>query len=148
MDADPQEPALPYTPTNTGRRARVGYLGFEGIGFDGLWPLFCGLIASIGLGLRFFVGAQSAASHWPSKTALAALPLCAGYGYLRFLVQGRPPHFKGDLLHAALQLRLDFADPPLRALPILPRIVAAAEAPRRAADHAHPKRERRRLRGA
>jgi hypothetical protein len=143
MDADPQEPALPYTPTNTGRRARVGYLGFEGVGFEALWPLFCGLAASIGLGLRFFVSARPEAGTWPARTALAALPLCAGYCYLRFLVQGRPPHFKRDLLEAAMRLRLDFGDPPVRALPVLPRVVAAAEPPRRAADLAHPMRRRR-----
>ena len=143
MEADQSEPALPYTPSNTGRRARVGYLGFEGVGFEGLWPLFAGLVLSIALALRFFLGAGAAAGHWPAKTAWAALPLAAGFGYLRFLVQGRPPHFKGDLLRTALALRVDFSDPPVRAVPLLPRIIDGAEgAPPHAgpADLRHPMR--------
>ena len=141
MEADPQEPGLPYTPSNTGRRARVGYLGFEGVGFDGLWPLFAGLILSISLALRFFLGADAGAGHWLAKTVAAALPLAAGFGDLRFLVQGRPPHFKGDLLRTALALRLDFSDPPVRALPLLPRVFAeasGASGPARSADLRHP----------
>jgi hypothetical protein len=144
MQADQQESALPYTATNTGRRARVGYLGFDGIGFEALWPLFAGLVLSIGLGLRFFLGAESAAGHWPAKTVVALLPFFAGYSYLRFLVQGRPPHFKGDLLEAVIAARLDFSDPPLRAFPLLPRVVAREAGPARAADQRHPMEEARR----
>jgi hypothetical protein len=140
MDLEPHEPVLPYTPTNTGRRARVGYLGLEGIGFEALWPLFGGLAASVGLGLWFFVGSRPAPGAWPSKTIEAAFPVCAGYGYLRFLVQGRPPHFKRDLAARALRLRLDFADPPLPVLPIIPRVVDAAEEPGRSRDGKHPMR--------
>lgn len=143
METDPKEPVLPYTPSNTGRRARVGYLGFEGVGFEGLWPLFAGMIMSIALALRLFLGADAAAGHWQAKTAWAALPLAAGFGYLRFLVQGRPPHFKGDLLRTALALRLDFSDPPVRAVPLLPRIIEGAEgeAPGgRPSDPRHPMR--------
>jgi len=138
---DAGEPALPYTPSNTGRRARVGYLGFEGVGFNALWPLFAGLIASIALALDFFLGDGAAAGHWPAKTAVALLPFAAGFAYLRFLVAGRPPHFKGDLLETALGLRLDLADPPLRWLPICPRVLvraAAATGPGRAGDLRHP----------
>lgn len=138
METDMQEPALPYTPSNTGRRARVGYLGFEGVGFEGLWPLFAGLILSIALGLRLFVGAGPGAGHWLARTAACALPVGAGYGYLRFLVQGRPPHFKGDLLQAALGTRADFSDPPIRALPLLPRLAQAAPEPARLAEAPHP----------
>lgn len=138
---DPEEPALPYTPSNTGRRARVGYLGFDGVGFNALWPLFAGLIASIALALDFFLVDGAAAGHWPAKTAAAALPFAAGFAYLRFLVAGRPPHFKGDLWATVLDMRLDLADPPLRCLPICPRIVvraAAATGPGRAGDLRHP----------
>jgi hypothetical protein len=145
MDADPEEPTLPYTPSNTGRRAKVGYLGFDGVGFDDLWPLFAGLILSIALALRFFLGAGADGSHWLAKTLAAALPFAAGFGYLRFMVQGRPPHFKGDLWATALGLRLDFTDPPLRCLPVLPRIVldaAADSGPGRAAALLHPMRVR------
>jgi hypothetical protein len=127
MAPDSDEPLLPYTPSNTGRRARVGYLGFDGVGFNDLWPLFAGLVASIGLGLRFFVG-ESAGPHWLLRTLEAAAPLAAGFAYLRLLVVGKPPHFKGDLWVTALALRLDFTDPPLRLLPILPRIVADGSA--------------------
>jgi len=148
MEADQHEPALPYTATNTGRRARVGYLGFDGIGFEALWPLFAGLVLTIGLGLRFFVGAESATGNWPAKTVIALLPFCAGYCYLRFLVQGRPPHFKGDLLEAAIGARLDFSDPPYRAVPLLPRVVAREAGPARAADQSHPMEEARRRRAA
>ncbi len=144
MSTDPEEPALPYTPSNTGRRARVGYLGFDGVGFNALWPLFVGLILSIALALSFFMGEGGAAgSHWLAKTALAALPFASGFGYLRFLVAGRPPHFKGDLWATALDVRLDFTDPPRRGLPVWPRFAinaAAASGPGRAADLEHPMR--------
>jgi hypothetical protein len=143
MSTDPEEPTLPYTPSNTGRRARVGYLGFDGVGFNALWPLFGGLVLSIALALRFFLGDGSNGSHWLAKTVLAALPFACGFGYLRFLVAGRPPHFKGDLWATALDLRLDFTDPPLRSLAVFPRIVveaSAASGPGRAADLPHPMR--------
>ena len=48
---------------------------------------------------------------------MAALPFAAGFGYLRLLVVGKPPHYKGDLWATALDLRLDFTDPPRRAVP-------------------------------
>ena len=132
---------LPYTPSNTGRKARVGYLGFDGVGFNDLWPLFAGLVASIALALKFFIGDGADGSHWVAKTVAAALPFAAGFGYLRLFVVGRPPHFKGDLWVTALGLRLDFTDPPLRAFPIWPRVVldaTAASGPGRAADLRHP----------
>ena len=141
MPADPEEPVLPYTPSNTGRRARVGYLGFDGVGFNDLWPLFTGLVLSIALALKFFMGAAAGGAHWLARTVEAALPFAAGFGYLRFLVVGRPPHFKGDLWAGALGLRLDFTDPPRIGLSILPRIVidaTAASGPGRAADLRHP----------
>ena len=143
MSTDPEEPALPYTPSNTGRRARVGYLGFDGVGFNALWPLFAGLVLSIGLALKLFMGDGAAGGHWLARTVAAALPFAGGFGYLRFLVAGRPPHFKGDLWATALDLRLDFTDPPLRALPLWPRILASAASasgPGRAADLMHPMR--------
>jgi hypothetical protein len=139
--AEAEEPALPYTPSNTGRRARVGYLGFDGVGFNALWPLFAGLVASIALALDLFLGDGAAEGHWPSRTVVAALPFVAGFAYLRFLVAGRPPHFKGDLWATVLGLRLDLSDPPLRFLPVWPRIAvraAAATGPERAADLRHP----------
>ena len=138
---DPEEPLLPYTPSNTGRRARVGYLGFDGVGFNALWPLFAGLIASIALALDFFLGDGGGVNHWLAKTLVAALPAAGGFGYLRFFVAGRPPHFRGDLWATVLDLRLDLTDPPRRSLPICPRIVvnaAAATGPGRAADLRHP----------
>jgi hypothetical protein len=135
------EPVLPYTPSNTGRRARVGYLGLDGVGFNDLWPLFLGLVVSIGAGLKLFIGEGSGAGHWLAKTLAAAAPAAAGFGYLRLLVMGRPPHFRGDLWATLLSLRLDFSDPPLRRLPLLPRVFvdgAAASGPARAADQRHP----------
>jgi hypothetical protein len=141
MNTDQEEPALPYTPSNTGRRARVGYLGFDGVGFNDLWPLFAGLIATLALALKFFVGEGADGGSWVARTILAVLPLSLGIAYLRLLVVGRPPHFKGDLWATALDLRLDFTDPPRRALPILPRLVldaTAATGPGRAADLRHP----------
>ncbi len=143
MPDEPEEPALPYTPSNTGRRARVGYLGFVGVGFNELWPLFAGFILSLALALKFFLGEAAAPGHWLGKTLLAAVPFACGFGYLRFLVAGRPPHFKGDLWATALDLRLDFCDPPLRFLPIVPRLsaqAAAASGPARPADLSHPMR--------
>jgi hypothetical protein len=140
MPPEPEEPVLPYTPSNTGRRARVGYLGFDGVGFNDLWPLFAGLILSIALALRFFV-ADRAGGHWLPRTLVAALPFACGFGYLRFLVVRRPPHFKGDLWEGALRLRLDFTDPPVRGFPVVPRIFVdqgAALGPGRAAGLRHP----------
>jgi len=141
MEFDSPEPVLPYTPSNTGRRARVGYLGFDGVGFNDLWPLFAGLILSIGLALKFFVAGRAGA-HWPERTLLASLPFAAGFCYLRFLVVGRPPHFKGDLWAGALGLTIDFTDPPRAGLGLLPRIFidgSAASGPGRAADLRHPR---------
>ena len=43
MDAELEEPSLPYTPSNTGRRARVtGYPGLKGSSSTTPWPLFVG----------------------------------------------------------------------------------------------------------
>lgn len=147
MDTEAQEPALPYTPSNTGRRARVGYLGFDGVGFDSLWPLFLGLVLSVALSLHLFLGPEAARGRWLSRTLFSACPVALGYGYLRFLVQGRPPHFKGDLVERARSLALDFSDPPLRALPILPRLVdvpLGAPSLVRSSGETHPMRVHRR----
>jgi hypothetical protein len=136
-----EEPSLPYTPSNTGRKARVGYLGFDGVGFNDLWPLFAGLLLSIALALKFFIGDGLGGNGWLAKTLVAGLPFCAGFAYLRLLVVGKPPHFKGDLWATALGLRLDFTDPPRRAIPIWPRLVlnaTAASGPGRAADLRRP----------
>ncbi len=141
MHAPNEEPSLPYTPSNTGRKARVGYLGFDGVGFNDLWPLFAGLLVSIAVALNVFIGGGLAGRGWLAKTILAAAPFCAGFGYLRLLVVGKPPHFKGDLWSTTLDLRLDFTDPPCRAFPLWPRIAAdavAAAGPARAADLRHP----------
>jgi len=132
---------LPYTPSNTGRRARVGYLGFDGVGFNDLWPLFAGLVLSIALALKLFIGDGSGGAHWFGRTLIAVLPFACGFGYLRLLVVGRPPHFKGDLWASALCLRLDFTDPPGFGFAVWPRILvesAAASGPARAADLRHP----------
>jgi hypothetical protein len=137
MSPETDEPGLPYTPSNTGRKARVGYLGFHGVGFNDLWPLFAGLVLSLGLALKFFVGEPGGSAHWLARTLEAGCPFAAGFAYLRGLVMGRPPHFKGDLMATALGLRVDFSDPPLGAFPILPRLrldSAAACGPGRAAD--------------
>jgi hypothetical protein len=120
----------------------VGYLGFDGVGFNDLWPLFAGLLLSIALALSFFIGDGLAGRGWLAKTVVAAVPFAAGFGYLRLLVVGKPPHFKGDLWSMALDLRLDFTDPPWRAFPIWPRIAVDAVAacgPGRPADLRHPK---------
>jgi len=77
------------------------------------------------------------------KTVKAILPALVGFGYLRLLVMGRPPHFKGDLCATLLSLRLDFTDPPLRIFPLVPRLWidgAAAAGPARPADQRHPAR--------
>jgi hypothetical protein len=141
MTPDPAEPVLPYTPSHTGRRARVGYLGFDGVGFNDLWPLFAGLALSVGLGIDFFVAGGGPAGGWLARTLLAGAPFAVGFGYLRLLVVGRPPHFKGDLWAAVLDVRLDFTDPPWPLCPLVPRVVAAgaARGPARAADLAHPR---------
>jgi hypothetical protein len=141
MTQDPEEPVLPYTPSNTGRRARVGYLGFDGVGFNDLWPLFAGLAMSIALALKFFIGDAGGGAHWLARTIAAAVPFACGFGYLRLLVVGRPPHFKGDLWESALCLRLDFTDPPRFGLSVLPRVrveSSASSGPARAADLRHP----------
>jgi hypothetical protein len=100
-------------------------------------------VLSIGLALKFFLGDGGAGSHWLARTGVAALPFAGGFGYLRFLVAGRPPHFKGDLWATVLDLRIDFTDPPRRGLPLWPRILVDATAgsgPGRAADLVHPMR--------
>jgi hypothetical protein len=141
MQPDAQEPALPYTPSNTGRKARVGYLGFDGVGFNDLWPLFAGLILSIALSLKFFLGEGADGHRWLAKTLLALFPFGLGFGYLRLLVVGRPPHFKGDLWTTALGFTLDFTDPAFRLVPFMPRArfdTASAVGPGRAANLPHP----------
>ena len=150
MTSDADEPMLPYTPSNTGRRARVGYLGFEGVGFNDLCPLFAGLVLSISLALRYFVGEGGPSTHWLARTVAAALPLTGGVGYLKLAVVGRPPHFKGDLWATALGLRVDFSDPPLRHVPFWPSLGfdnSADSGPGRAADLPHPLAGRRPARG-
>jgi len=143
MLTEADEPMLPYTPSNTGRRARVGYLGLDGVGFNDLWPLFLGVVISIAAALKLFIGDGSGGGHWLVKTVKAILPALVGFGYLRLLVMGRPPHFKGDLCATLLSLRLDFTDPPLRIFPLVPRLWidgAAAAGPARPADQRHPAR--------
>ena len=143
MPDENEEPLLPYTPSHTGRKARVGYLGLDGVGFNGLWPLFVGLVASVALALHCFMGDGSGPGHWLGKTVLSALPGSLGFAYLRFFVAGRPPHFKGDLWATFLGLRIDFSDPPLRQVPILPRVcpdAAVAAGPGRSSDLRHPMR--------
>ena len=143
MPTEADEPVLPYTPSNTGRRARVGYLGLDGVGFNDLWPLFLGLMISITAALKLFIGEGPGGGHWLVKTIKAMLPVLVGFGYLRLLVMGRPPHYKGDLCATVLSLRLDFTDPPLRIFPLVPRLWidgAAAAGPARPADQRHPAR--------
>lgn len=121
----------------------MGYLGLEGVGFNDLWPVFVGLILSIAAALRFFVAEAGSGVHWVPRTLVALLPFTLGFGYLRLLVMGRPPHFRGDLLATALSLRVDFSDPPVRCLPLLPRISPSGGAflgPSRAAQRLHPLR--------
>ena len=142
-DPAEDEPVLPYSPSHTGRRSRVGYLGFDGVGFNELWPLFAGLVLSLGLGLGYFVGGAWRHGHWAAKTAVALAPFAAGFGYLRFLVVGRPPHFKGDLWAAALNLTFDFSDPPSMWFALWPRIradLAAGAGPAREGGRPHPRR--------
>lgn len=143
MSDEVDEPLLPYTPSHSGRKARVGYLGLVGVGFNGLWPLFVGLIGSVALALHCFLGDGSGTGHWLGKTVLSALPGTLGFAYLRFLVVGRPPHFKGDLWATLISLRVDLSDPPLRLLPIVPRIcpdAAVPAGPGRSSDLPHPMR--------
>jgi hypothetical protein len=136
-----EEPGLPYTPSHTGRRSKVGYLGFSGVGFNDLWPLAAGLVGSLWLAFDFFLGEGWPRGSWQARTLVAALPFAAGFGYLRILVVGRPPHFKADLWVAACALRIDFGDPPFAWCPLWPRIwtdLAAAAGPRRARDELPP----------
>jgi hypothetical protein len=146
MAFETDEPALPYTPSNTGRRARVGYLGFDGVGFNDLWPLFAGLVLTLALALKFFVGGGVDSGRWLPRTLVALLPFSAGFAYLRLLVMGRPPHYKADLLVSTLGLTLDFSSPPIGWLPLVPLVrldATAACGPERAADLAHPRAARR-----
>ena len=141
MRPDSEEPILPYTPSNTGRRSRVGYFGLEGVGFNDLWPLFVGLILTVALALKFFVGDGATGCRWLTKTLVALLPAAMGFGYLRFLVMGRPPHFKRDVWDSLRALRFDFEDPPLGNLPLVPRFVfgdRGSGGPSRAACRKHP----------
>lgn len=141
MRSDPEEPPLPYTPSHTGRRARVGYLGLDGVGFNDLWPVFLGLALSIAAALRYFVADAGSGAHWLPRTLVSLLPFTLGFGYLRLLVMGRPPHFRGDLLATVLSLRVDLSDPPVRSLPVLPRISSPGGAPlgpARSAQRIHP----------
>jgi hypothetical protein len=140
--ADPeQEPALPYTPSNTARRSGAGYLGLEGVAFNDLWPLFAGVAATAALALAFFVGRQGESLGWEARTAMALAPSAGGYGYLRFLVSGRPPHYKSDLWAGAAGLRLRV--PQSRSfLCSLPRIRVDGSSwngPYRPADEVHPR---------
>src|ERR1700728_4821216 len=102
MNSKDEEPSLPYTPSNVGRKARVVYLGFDGVGFNDLWPVFAGLFLSIGFAMKFFIGGGLEGRGWLVKTVISMLPFAAAFGYLRLLVVGRPPHFKGDLWATAL----------------------------------------------
>jgi len=140
------EPILPYSPSHTGRRSPVGYLGFTGVGFNDLWPLAVGVIASLALAIAFFLGGRWPEGSWQGKTFAAALPAALGFGYLRGLVVGRPPHFKGDLWIAVRALRCDFVDPPLAGLPVWPRLwadLAETGGPERARDERPPLARRR-----
>jgi hypothetical protein len=140
------ESILPYSPSHTGRRSNVGYLGFTGVGFNDLWPLAAGVIASLVLAIALFLGGDWAEGSWQGKTCVAALPAALGFGYLRGLVVGRPPHFKGDLWIAVRALRLDFIDPPWAGLPVWPRVwadLAATGGPERARDERTPLARRR-----
>ncbi|HEY1765712.1 MAG TPA: hypothetical protein VGF85_12375 [Opitutaceae bacterium] len=146
MSDESQEPALPYTPSNTGRRSRAGYLGFDGVSFNELWPLFTGVAASAALSLALFVGREWEPLGWEARTALALAPAAAGYAYLRFLVSGKPPHYKGDLWTNAAGLAPEW---PSRhpVLCVLPRIRcdgSSACGPARAADEVHPRSRGRR----
>ena len=98
-----------------------------GVGFDELWPLFAGLILSIALALRFFLGSGADGSHWLAKTLVAAIPFGAGFGYLRFMESraGRRD-FKGDLWENARRLEgPDWSGPaPSSPAPVVPRIIS------------------------
>ena len=127
MDIE-NEPVLPYTPTHTGRRSRVGYLGMDGVDFTDLWPLFGGFVLSLALGTAFFVGGEWPQAGWLAKTVVALMPVTLGYAYLRFLVVGRPPHFKGDLWASCFDYQVDFNAPIFRAFPLIPRVWASGTA--------------------
>jgi hypothetical protein len=116
----------------------VGYLGFEGVSFNDLWPLFLGIVASTLLALRFFVAGTG--GGWLASTAIAAAPAALGFAYLRCVVVGRPPHFKGDLLETALCVRIGLRARPCLSLPVPMIYVAACSAcgPGRAADARPP----------
>ena len=114
------EVLLPYSPTHTGRRAKIGFLGIEGANFNDLWPLLAGIAGSVALVMALFIG-----GWWPDASTVvrgivAFLPLATGYGYLRCFVQGKPPHFRGDLWVTLRALRFDFSDPSPGVIPLLP----------------------------
>jgi hypothetical protein len=126
---EPEEPALPYTPSNTGRRARVGYLGFDGVGFNDLWPLFAGIILSIALALKFFIGEGADGRSGFARTAIAAAPFAAGFGYLRLPRRAGPPISRGPVGDRALPAAR-FHRPAAASLPIIPRVRVDATAAR------------------
>ena len=116
------EGVLTATPTHVGRASRVGYFGFATAEFGDLWPLLGGIVISIGLLMEIFLGGGLSRSPVALRIVVAIGPALAGYGYLRFLVEGRPPHFKGDLLETLRSARLDLSDPPFPMIAIVPRI--------------------------
>jgi hypothetical protein len=105
-----EDPVLPFTPTHTGRRAKIGYLGIDGSNFNDLWPLFVGVIATVALSLASFIGDSFSELSAPVRLGLVLAPVALGYGYLRFLVHGRPPHFRTDLWLTCRSLRFDLAE--------------------------------------
>ena len=113
MNADlGEEVSLPFTPTNTARRSRIGYFGISGENFNDLWPLFAGVVCSVILGIAFVAGEIGSAATVVYRLALSAAPTVAAYAYLRIFVHERPPHFRGDLLSDLGSIRVNFTHPP------------------------------------
>lgn len=136
------EGLAPVTLTHVGRPSKVGYLGFSAAKFGDLWPLLAGVVASIVMLFTVILGEGLKGWPWPLRVCAVVGPVLSGYAYLHFLVEGRPPHFRGDLIATLGALRVDFSDPPLAVFPIIPRLYVRLGAfcePTTEARRSHPR---------
>jgi hypothetical protein len=133
-----EESSLPFTPTNTARRSKIGYFGIAGENFNDLWPLFAGVVGSVALGIAFATDGSSSAATLVSRLALCASPTVVAYGYLRLFVHERPPHFRGDLWSDFRALRVNFTNPPELRLPCWPLLEFRSRSSCTGSESGHP----------